>query len=190
MSTIETVADDDNEAGFTLVELLVYSLLLVIVLSIVGSLVFNTMSVNRDVRNGTQAASLGQLVATSVNNSVRQASWVSVTDLANGQYLAVRTATGGAALGWTCRSWYFDSTGAGALYTTTSATKITQPASTPTTWTLLGTGLAAPSGGKVFTKSGTGLVLDLRVAVTNRAPVLIQSTTQSRQSATESAPCL
>lgn len=182
--------ETDREGGFSLIELMVYSLLLIIVISVVGGILINSLTVSRDVRSNTQAATLGQLVATSVDTGIRQASWISLTNTGSNQFLTARTTTGGATIGWQCQAWYFNASGTGSLYTKTSTTAIAAPGST-TGWTLLGTGIAAPSGGKVFTTSGKGIQLQLQLAVgSGRPAILIQSTTQSRQSATESAPCV
>jgi Tfp pilus assembly protein PilW len=192
-------SDRARDEGFTLVELLIYSVLLVIVVSIVGGLVISSVRTSNDVRSSTSAAGQGQLIATSVNTEIRQASWVKVVQLSAGQFVVARTTTGDASLSWQCTAWYFDATGDGTIYTISSTTNISQPATTPTTWTLLAEGVTA-TGNHAFaispavtplpaSSTGKGLTIDVDMTVGDRSPIPIQSTTLSRQSSVESAPC-
>lgn len=194
---VRRAAKDD--AGFTLVELMVYGILLVIVVGVAGGIIINTLGVSKDVRTSNEATSTGQLVATSISTAIRQASWVKVVALTNAQFVTARTTTGTATIAWQCEAWYFDSTNGGAIYTTSSSTKITQPTGTPTGWTLLAKGVQVGTGALFAinpvpvplpnpTSTGKGLTVDLKMTA-DGTTIPIQSTTISRQSSVESAPC-
>ncbi len=65
-----------DEQGFTLVELLIASGLMVLVAVIIGGILFNSLTAEKTVRTTTQAASAGQLVASSIEQGVRNATWL------------------------------------------------------------------------------------------------------------------
>jgi Flp pilus assembly protein TadG len=183
---IRRVRSDDS--GFTLVELIIYSGLLVLVLIVMGGFFISTSVVGATVRTVTDAASTGQLIARSLDTAVRQASYLDVRSTSTYQFLVVRTATTGTTLGWRCEAWFWDKASS-TVYTTSSAARIAQPTSAPTTWLILGSGITGIDGANLFTESGTGVVLALSAAVDDQAPVELNSTFVSRQTSTESAPC-
>jgi type II secretory pathway pseudopilin PulG len=94
------------EAGFTLVELIIYISLSVLILSLVGGFLLNGVRAERDVVSTAQAANTAQLIAESIKRDVRNATEVRVND--DNNLLTVRTIGMGATLDSSCRAWYFN----------------------------------------------------------------------------------
>src|SRR5690606_34406807 len=98
----------------------------------------------------------------------RNATDAKLTDIGADQLLVVRTVGSDPnAVSWKCMAWYF-SASAGTLRTTTTASDavaVGVPASEPTTWTLLASGIAAPGSGAIF------------CPVVNRVSVYVVATT-------------
>jgi len=181
-----------RDSGFTLIELLVYISLAATVLSIVGGMLISSLRAEASVRTASEATSVGQLIARSVQGGMRNASAARLTSNANGtQLLQVRTAGRGATVTWSCQSWYFDPVNGGTLYTrtTTPAATIAAPTSaTLGSWALLGEAIAAP-GTPVFDGIPTRISIDLDIEAGDRAPISIATTATTRTLATESQPC-
>jgi prepilin-type N-terminal cleavage/methylation domain-containing protein len=184
------VADD----GFTLIELMIASALAVVVLLIVGGLFTNSLTTSARVQKDTQSTSVGQLIATSVETGVRNASAVQVIVEPDGsQLLLARTAGAGASLTWSCKAWYYSKPDR-AVYTTTTTppTQITVPANGPGgSWTLLSNGVdpTDTATGQVISTTGTSVNLDYRVTAVGAPAVLIDTNIQPRNDTGESAPC-
>lgn len=176
-----------DDKGFTLVELLIASGLMVLVAVIVGSILVNSFNAEKTVRTTTQAASAGQLVASSIEQGVRNATWL---DLAatNGEYfLRVRTASGAETVTWSCQAWFVSG---GSAYTRVATTAITRPTTANLTgWTLLASGLAQSGSTAVLSKDNRQIHITFEVTAGDAQPVLIQTSALSRQTGTESAPC-
>ena len=177
----------------TLVELLVYSLLLVLVLSIVGGMLASTTTTSKTVGSITQATTAGQLVADSVESGIRNSSdFQLTTPVGTDQLLVARTAQGGATLTWTCAAWYYSAAGVGNIYYTTSSTAIpADPTATDLAgWTLLDTGISPLSGTDIFTETGTQqLSLGFNATAGSNPPVAITSSAVSRAGATGVPAC-
>ena len=170
-----------SDSGFTLVDLLIYISFMVVVLLIVGGMLINSLKTERTVRNATQAANAGQLVAQSVSQGVRNASALKITTPSTGtELLTVRTASLTTPQVWLCQAWYF---GAGEVRTKTSNTLI--QGADFATWTLLGTGMQPVSGGPIFSSTPVinprGVTLNLDVRTVNGQPIRISSSAISLQ---------
>ena len=180
----------DSERGFTLVELLVYSLLLVLVLSIVGGMLASTTTTSKTVGSITQATTAGQLVANSVTRGIRNSSDFQLTPVGTDQLLVARTAQGGATLTWTCAAWYYSAAGVGTIYYTTSTAILAPPTATDlASWTLLDTGISPLSGTDIFTEDGTQISLAFNATAGSNPPVAITSSAVSRAGATGVPAC-
>jgi type II secretory pathway pseudopilin PulG len=172
------------EAGFTIVELLVYSVLSVIVLLIVGGILIKSLTVERSVREASEASNAGQLVATSVSHGVRNANeiWQSAPGVVP-QILMVRTVGSEETPNWRCQAWSYDS---GEIRTTTSATAIStiQTADSVKSWMLLAEGvqplIVAAVPAPVFTVVGPRVDLGLDMSTSQGQPVLISTSSVSR----------
>jgi hypothetical protein len=155
--------------GFTLVELLVYCILLVVILAIAGGMLISAITSQRDIASLGTASSTGQEVAQNINQDVRNASSVTVgVPTAFGQSLSMRTAlVTGATVVWRCRAYFLTATG--SLYLTTSTTlPIVIPVAVLglASWTKLADGVAlAPTATQAFTSTGTGTSLQVAVNV-------------------------
>ncbi|OIQ85506.1 hypothetical protein GALL_326510 [mine drainage metagenome] len=97
----------------TLAELLVYSVLLLVVVAITGTMLVRGLLVQRDVGDLTSASNGGQVVLTSIEGALRNASTVATPSAFGGRLLIVKTRTGddgAAASSWTCTGWLLDTT--------------------------------------------------------------------------------
>lgn len=193
-----------RDAGFSLVELLIYMGLLVLVVSVAGGLLITGLKTQETTQAVTTAATTAQQIARSVQAGVRNASAVTVTSdnpawPAGAQLLAARTiGTDPLSTASSCQAWYFTGPGvdgSGAIYTkrTTPAAVITVPGGGPQgVWTLLGAGVrpADPVTARVFNApSGSRVDLKFNVAAGTHPYVLINTTTYTPQIATVSTPC-
>ena len=103
---IDTTSETTTERGFTLVELLIYSMLMVVVLAIVGGMIVSFTSTSKTVGSITQVSTSGQLAAQSVERGIRNASdFRLTTPTGTDQLLIARTAGGGTDLTWKCAAW-------------------------------------------------------------------------------------
>ena len=76
MARVDDSLAAESDRGITLVELLVYMLLAIVVLTIVGSILINSFQAERQVRDAAQSNSTAQLVAESLGRGIRNASAV------------------------------------------------------------------------------------------------------------------
>lgn len=175
-----------DQRGFTLVELLIASGLMVLVATIIGGILFNSLNAEKTVRTTTQAASQGQLVATSIQNGVRNATWLSPL-VASGDFLAVRTASGAESVTYSCQAWFI--TG-GTAYMRISNTAITRPTTSNLTgWTQLATGLTKAGAEFIVWNSSRQVTITFEVSAGDAQPVLISTSALSRQSAEQAGSC-
>jgi type II secretory pathway pseudopilin PulG len=181
-----------DDRGFTLVELLIYVGLVVVIVGIVGGILINSLGVDKTVRSATAAASAGQLISQSIDQGVRNASYIALTTSGAQQFLLVRTAGSGATITWSCRAWYLTTANGGAAYVKNSATAITSPiGGSLTGWTQISTGFTGVNGATtILTKTGSQVAIGLKMTAGQASPVLIQTTAVSRQTDTGSAPCV
>lgn len=175
-----------DERGFSLIELVIYSMLAVLVLTIVGGMLINSLNAQALVRNSAQSSNTGQLVAQSVSHGVRNARALNLAaptaDTLVLRALIVDNAVASPPTAH-CEAWYF---GGGEVRTTRSDTAIAVPAlpSDVSSWTLLAIG-AGPVGSDPMV-AVSGLTADLRVRLKEGtgAEILIETTAVSRQPAT------
>lgn len=188
----------DAESGFTLIELMVSALLIVLVLSVVGGLMVSTTSTERRVRDVTSATNAGQLVARSVTSGIRNsANSVGTTEpfrltspAGNDQLLVALKIGSAAAVTSRCVAWYYSATERSVRYTT-SATAIAAPsAATLATWTLLSTGVTPASGTGIFAPKGSkGVTLEFKEDAGTGPAIVFQSSATSRTGLTGSVTC-
>ena len=202
------IAGDDS--GVSLVELVVATAILALVLPLVGAVLQAALTSQRDVQSVTNAASSVQIISTSVEGGVRNASAIRRTTYAPAsgtrpnELVVARTHVGGQE--WRCEAWYYDAV-AGVLYTrsvdaATVSAPITPPAGGATTgWTELARGVVpvartspAPNPVPLFTATPTArptsVGVGLSVAAGTRRPALLSTTISKRpQGNVVSAPC-
>ena len=117
MSVTVPIAVRRSDAGFTLIELIIYISFSVLILALVGGFLLNAVRAESEVNSAAQAANSAQLVAESIKRDVRNATRVEVV---SENLLVVETAGMAETIEVTCRSWYFDSA-SHALYSTNAA---------------------------------------------------------------------
>lgn len=179
------------EAGFSLVELLIYMLFAVAVLAIVGGMLISSLRIERDVRSASTATDTGQLISRSVQVGVRNASFVSLVTIDDTQFLLARTAGAGTPVVWACQAWFYTPLDGGTVYTKRSspASVILPPtAAALASWIRLGNGVS-PGGSPVFGGVDGRITLALMVDAGENMPVSINSTATMRTLATRSDPC-
>lgn len=168
--------------GFTLVELLVYIFLAIIVLTIVGSILINSLRAESQVRDAAQSNSAAQLIAESLGRGVRNASAIQVTTpTADSVLLRTRSIDASATGTWFCHAWLWSN---GELRTTRSASAIPTPDSaTSATWLLLATDVEPAGSAPVFALGAGDRSLDvaLTVGVGEGVPVLLDSVMVAQQ---------
>jgi prepilin-type N-terminal cleavage/methylation domain-containing protein len=97
-------ADPVDDAGLTLVELLITVFVGAVLLALVATILTTTLQANAATRDRDLATGRAQAISTSLTTSVRNASAVTVTATAGGGIVVrARVATG--ASGWECRAW-------------------------------------------------------------------------------------
>lgn len=146
-----------DDAGMTLVELIMYILLSALFLGLLATLFATTLTAGQQTRNRDTATGTAQVVSESLQTSVRNAALVRV----DGAQLRAVVATG--ASQWECRAWVLQS---GELRYRASAAAI--PVGTATTgWAVLATGVVGTkASGSPFVLSSTDTVsIGYRVTV-------------------------
>ncbi len=182
--------DATAERGFTLVELLIYGLLLLVVLGVVGGMLISTQAVGTQVRESTETTSQAQLAAESVTAGIRNASAFQVADLADDQVVMARVAGGGEPITWRCMAWYYSDADQ-AIYQHQSTSPFAQPTSAADVagWQLLASGIVPTSLPGVFKRVNN----QLEVAFEGRSPgssaVTVSSSAAVRAQVWEAAPC-
>ncbi|MBG6213159.1 Tfp pilus assembly protein PilW [Cryobacterium sp. CAN_C3] len=184
-------AEETSETGFTLIELIVYSALLLLVLSVVGGLFVSGLKTATAVRTMTNASSAGQIVADSVETNIRNASDFQLTiPSGTDQLLVARTAQRGTTLTWSCIAWYYSAAGTGAIRFHQSNAAILPPtASELSTWVLLNEGVKPASGTTIFTSAGQRLTMTFKGLAGDHPPVIITSSATSRAGSSGSLAC-
>jgi hypothetical protein len=206
LATMRARAKDDR--GISLAELAIYAALSTVVLTIVASVFISAVNTRTQVTDLTRATGVGQLIASSVEEGVRNASGPSSTSdpvqkvgikaetpTEHGQLLRARVAVGAsnATIVWRCQAWFYSSD-TGAVYSAVNATtKINDPVSFSVVdgnhvpeidddrWTLLGDGIALPTGVTAFFGAGTDrVVLRFEVTAQDVSLILIPSTVVKR----------
>ncbi|MDH6238051.1 hypothetical protein [Cryobacterium sp. CG_9.6] len=182
---------DGSEAGVTLIELIVYSALLVVVSTlVVGFFLSGLTTVNR-VRDVSAASNTAQVVADSVATNIRNSTDFGLsTPSGTDQFLVARTAQRGATLTWGCVAWYYSAAGAGTIYFKQSTAAILAP--TPAqlaTWILVEDSVTPASGTRIFAATGQQLSMNFVSQAGAYPPVVISSSATSRAGASGNLTC-
>ena len=183
-----------HDGGFTLVELLLASMITVLALSIVTAIFVSTIKAQQAVDSVATSASKAQLAASNIDNRIRNSSEfaVSTPSGTTDQLLVTRSASAGSTLSWTCYGWYYSSASGGSLRMTSTAagTKIVAPTTSQlSAWTLLVSGIAPTSGSTIFSASGTQLSVGFKATAGSSDPTGIQFTTSKMTGVAETQTC-
>jgi prepilin-type N-terminal cleavage/methylation domain-containing protein len=142
-----------QDGGFTLIEMLVASVLFVVVGSVIAGIFISSLNVQQTVSGVSASTNTAQSAASSIDQSIRNASGYALTSVGSDQLLVARVAGTGTSVTWSCVAWYY-SASTGQIRSTRGAvgTKITTPTSSAlATWTLLTGAVTARSGSTIFT---------------------------------------
>lgn len=120
-----------NQAGMTLVEVVVFMTLTIVVLVALVATFLAGIRAQAVTRSRNAATAAANLVTSSLSSQVRASSAVSMT----GDVVALHHASG--TDGWECNYWWFDGT---SIQSANSATKLVDPIATATWQTIAGTG--------------------------------------------------
>jgi Tfp pilus assembly protein FimT len=186
----DAMSERGSEHGFTLVELLIYSMLLILIVAIAGAMIVSATSTSKIVDSITKASAAGQLTADSIERGIRNSSDFLLTNPSGtDQMLVARTAQGGATVNWVCAAWYYSAATRSIRYTT-SPTAIPAPtANGLARWTLLAPAVTPASGTGVFSATGVQLTIAFNSLAGSNPPAAISSTVLSRAGSTGTPAC-
>lgn len=176
----------DDESGMTLVELIVYMMLMTLVIVIVGSVFISGNKVQKDATSMADASNNAQLAAATLERPLRNAEKLQVPAAFGGDLLVAKTRVGevnGDPSSWRCTAWFYDRT-TEAIYSTSSP--VTGPVTTSglapgfslSGWTLLVDDVAQRGSTPVFQTTGVGGGASFTFDITttrDKAPVTIES---------------
>lgn len=172
-----------RDEGVSLVELLIYMLLAVTVLTIIAAILINSLRAESAVRTSAQATDTAQLAAQSLNRGIHNASAIEVTSPASGITLVrTRSIDSSAAGTWRCEAWVF---AAGAIRTMTSSAAIAPPTTEVAveSWFLLADGVEPIAAAPVFALAADERSLSVGFTVANGSgvPITLDTTIVSKQ---------
>lgn len=163
---------ETGDDGMSLVELIMYVLIGALFLGLVATLFASSLRSGEQTRDRDAATGTAQVVAESLQTSVRNASDVHLAD----DILLARVATGSD--GWECRAWALRS---GELRYTTSSAAI--PVGTTEGWTALATGVTGTGpDGTAFSVAEDTVSIGYRVAVGEATATITTAVTAQARS--------
>jgi len=179
-----------GERGFTLIEVLVYALLLAFIVAIAGGMIFSAVTTSKTVVSITENSTAGQLVARSVVTGIRNSSDFQLSGpVGDDQMLVARRAGSGTTLEWSCEAWYYAAT-ENKVWHTGSGLAIEAPtAAALATWTLLTEDVQPASGTAIFTALNDRLSISILGLDGAHLPIDITSSATSRAGASGSLTC-
>lgn len=181
-----------NDDGFTLVELIVTSVLTFIVLTAITGLLVSLIRTPQTVTARMDASGGAQVAANSVELGIRNSSDFRLTSpQGTDQLLVARTAESGSTIAWVCSAWYYSATEQSIRYISSSTMIPAAPTATDlAAWTLLDTSVTPTSGTSIFTVSGEEVRLAFDGAVSGQQlPQSITTSAVSRAGSTGSPQC-
>ncbi|SEM88626.1 PilW family protein [Cryobacterium luteum] len=189
------------EQGFTLVELLIYSAFSVIILSLVGGMLVTSLSAQKTMIARSEAASAGQLISQSIHSGVRNANAIKIVSPVVGSEMLIMATvqTGDGETGESCQAWFYTAADGGAVYYKSAAAGELNFISPPAAgsfagWLMLGDDISPSEASRPFFLGAGSPLNEVAVSFTvgagsKNAPILIESTTITRQSGSESSAC-
>lgn len=182
---------DKQGDGFTLVELLVYCMLLVLVVGIASGMLISVMKNSKTATTMNESTSAGQLAVDSIDSSIRNSSDFQLTSpTGTDQLLIARTASSSGDLTWSCVAWYYSAAGQGSIRSMRSSTIILPPtADQLATWTLLDEGVRPLTGSGIFSVTDKQVTVSFKSASPGQTPIGITSAAVSRAGASGSPAC-
>lgn len=186
-----SLALEQAEAGFTLIETLIYMVLAVLIFGIVGSILINGLRVESIVRTANTSSDAGQLVIESVQRGIRNSTTFTIVvpeGRDKDQAIIARVAGADPTLKYSCQAWYYSDT-EHTVRTRTGPDGTAISLANPLSWTLLGEGVAPGDTGKVFAATTADLTLDFTMTATDRAPIKITGLARPWSNTSEPSAC-
>lgn len=178
-----------DDAGLTLVELLVASALLALVLAVGGALLIGAAAAQRTVSSLTDPASAGQALVAQLDRGIRNATAFRLEDRDEGQLLVARVLSGADAGAALCHAWHYESA-TGTVRSAVSAGAIDWPADDELAgWTVAATGVSPVAGSDVFADEVTRLRVEFAIAVPGERATRFRTAIVPSPAPKESAPC-
>jgi prepilin-type N-terminal cleavage/methylation domain-containing protein len=183
-------AKDTSDDGFTLVELVIAAMILVLVLAVVGAMLSSLSTTSRTVNSMTATTTSAQLAAESVERGIRNSSDFMLTSPSGtDQLLIARTAQGSATLSWQCVAWYYSAADGSIRYTISPSAIAAPTSSTLAQWTVLTKGVTPNVGTGIFSGSTPNLTIGFTGQSSGAGPVAINSTVVSRAGSSGTPAC-
>lgn len=172
-----------RDEGVSLIELLIYMLLAVTVLTIIAGILINSLQAERTVRSAAQATDTAQLAAQSLNRGIHNASAIEVSNPASGITLVrTRSIDSSVAGVWRCEAWVVAD---GQMRFVTSSAAITPPttAAAASSWLLLADGVKPVGANPIFALASDerSLAVGFTVANGSGVPITLDTTIVSKQ---------
>lgn len=185
---IHTINGDTR--GFTLIEVIVATMLVSFVIAIAGGMIFSAVTTSKAVTSMTENSTEGQVVAYSVITGIRNSSDFQLSDQSgNDQLLVARRASSGPSLTWVCVAWYYSASN-NTVRTTSSSLAILPPtAAQLANWTLLATDVQPTTGTRIFSALNERLSLSILGLDGTHRPIDISTSATSRAGASGSVSC-
>lgn len=177
------LAHHKSDEGISLVELLIYMLLAVVVLTIIASILINSLQAERTVRTAAESTGTAQLVAQSLNRGIHNASAIEVsTPASDVTVIRTRSIDSSAAGVWRCQAW---AVADGELRTVSSdiAVPIPTTAAAISSWLLLADGVEPIGSGPIFSLAADDRSVSVNLTVENGSgvPITLDTTIVSKQ---------
>jgi hypothetical protein len=176
----------DAEAGLSLVEVILYSALTVLVFTVVGGMFYAGFQAQASALGRDAATGSAQVVSTSLQTEIGNASDVTVSD--DGTMVQARVANGTAADSqpWKCEAWVLRSNGDVVFKSSSSAITSTDYS----TWPVLATGASGPAdGGSAFGVSSATVSYSLQFTSGKITVPIAGSVTHNASGDGEPASC-
>lgn len=182
-----------HEEGFTLVELIIYVLLLALVLAVVAGLFLSLYRTQNSVEAVTNATTNGQSANNSIQAGIRNSTAFVLTGNGTDQLLVARTLGTGSAVSNGCQAWYYSAGDHSIRSTLLSAPLSAVPAeSTASAWTLLAGDVEPIAGTTVFSRASASdptLTLAFSSAAGTGPRIQFSSSVASRIAGTDVSAC-
>ncbi|WP_430869225.1 type II secretion system protein [Demequina aurantiaca] len=191
MAMMERIRDPrlrSGDSGFTLVELLVYIVLLAIVGTMVVMLMLNGYKSQLNISQTTQNSGDSQNAIKAITYDVRYSSASKISP--SGNLLVTRTWVGDPETGtYVCRGWFYDDATKKLRRATTSAATSGANATTASAWTQYVEGVTATSPFSTSGSDGVRVSFTGTPAAWGRDTGIDTVISPRPQTDTESAPC-
>ena len=193
MSLYRRATRSGTDTGLTLVETLVYSVLLSVVLLMVGSLLINTLRVRSDSDAINQASNTAQTAVVGIERGMRNAAASELAKTSDAVTLRVKTRTGdGSTSSWQCQGWHLGSDRVLRSISYSESAGKPAGAADPSTWKVVARDVSA-MGSSDVRKAFVLAVNRLSIALSfdpgrSKPPIELNSDVVSRQQTSTTIP--